>query len=201
MTDPADADIYQAFARYGSGVCFVVTHDPDSREDRFLIAASVLTASVNPFHLAVSIGKDRDALEHVLSGKPWSVHVLASNHEGLVTTLTGKTTKSERVDAVLAAGATRSADGTLQLPDTLASFSCETAGTIDVADQTLVVARVASASAGRVRPPLMRWNRKFGTVHQKRSGYSIADVFLRRFALAGLVGLVAGVAITQTFRS
>jgi flavin reductase (DIM6/NTAB) family NADH-FMN oxidoreductase RutF len=201
MTDPADADIYQAFARYGSGVCFVVTHDPDIGEDRFLIAASVLTASVNPFHLAVSIGKDRDALEHILSGKPWSVHVLAAIHEGLVTTLTGKTTKSERVDAVLAAGATRSADGTLRLQDAIASFSCETAGTIDVADQTLVVARVATASTGRDRSPLVRWNRRFGTVHHRRSGYSIADVFVRRFALAGIVGLAAGVAIAQSLRT
>jgi flavin reductase (DIM6/NTAB) family NADH-FMN oxidoreductase RutF len=201
MTDPATADIYQAFARYGSGVCFVVSHDPETGEDRFLIAASVLTASVDPFHLGVSIGRDRDALEHILSDRPWSVHVLASNHEGLVTTLTGKTTKSERVDAVLAAGATRSADGTLHLQDALASFSCETAGTIDVADQTLVVARVTAASTGKARPPLMRWNRRFGTVHHRRSGYSIADVFVRRFALAGLVGLVAGVAIAQSLRS
>jgi flavin reductase (DIM6/NTAB) family NADH-FMN oxidoreductase RutF len=201
MTDPANADIYQAFARYGSGVCFVVSHDPETGEDRFLIAASVLTASVNPFHLAVSIGKDRDALEFILSGKPWSVHVLASSHEGLVTTLTGKTTKSERADAVLAAGATRSSDGTLHLQDALASFSCETAGSIDVSDQTLVVARVAAASTGRDRPPLMRWNRRFGTVHHRRSGYSIADVFLRRFALAGIVGLVAGVAIAQSLHS
>jgi flavin reductase (DIM6/NTAB) family NADH-FMN oxidoreductase RutF len=201
MTDPADAEIYQAFARYGSGVCFVVTHDPDSGEDRFLIAASVLTASVNPFHLAVSIGQDRDALAHILSGKPWSVQVLASNHEGLVTTLTGKTTKSERVDAVLGAGATRSADGTLQLPDALASFSLQTAGTLDVADQTLVVGRVDSASTARDRLPLMRWNRRFGTIHHRRSSYSIADVVVRRFALVGLVGLVAGVAIAQSLRS
>jgi flavin reductase (DIM6/NTAB) family NADH-FMN oxidoreductase RutF len=201
VTDPADAHIYQAFARYGSGVCFVATYDPDSGDDRFLIAASVLTASVNPFHLAVSIGKDRDALAHILSGKQWSVHVLASGHEGLVTTLTGETTKSERLDAVLAAGASRSADGTLHLEDTLASFSCQTAGTIDIADQTLVVGRVDSATTGRDRLPLMRWNRRFGTIHHRRSGYSIADVFLRRFALAGLVGLVAGVAIAQALHS
>jgi flavin reductase (DIM6/NTAB) family NADH-FMN oxidoreductase RutF len=200
VTDLAGADIYQAFARYGSGVCFVVTHDPDSGDDRFLIAASVLTASVNPFHLAVSIGKDRDALEYVLSGRPWSVHVLASKHEWLVTILTGPTTKKERVDAVLAAGAVRSADGTLHLPDTLASFTCRTTGSIDVADQMLVVGRVDSAISGRVRPPLMRWNRRFGSIRRRRSGYSMADVFVRRFALAGLLGLTAGVAIMQTIR-
>jgi hypothetical protein len=69
----------------------------------------------------------------------------ARTERWLVTILTGPTTKRERIDAVLAAGAVRSADGTLHLPD------------------TLPVVRQA-------RPPLMRWNRRFGSILQSFRG-------------------------------
>lgn len=49
--------LYASFAIYCSGVTLVTVRD-DLR-DLFFIAASVLTASVNPFTIAVSIGENR----------------------------------------------------------------------------------------------------------------------------------------------
>ncbi len=156
-----DANLYDGFATYGSGVCLITVRDGD--DDAFFVAASVLTASVDPFALAVSVGATRPGLAQIADGRPWTVSVLAADHLELVRLLTGRTTREERLAALRAAGVERSADGTLCLPDSLATFSCVTASTTPVNDQVLVVGSVVGGTLGDGRAPLLRWNHGFHT--------------------------------------
>ncbi|WP_293698804.1 flavin reductase family protein [uncultured Agrococcus sp.] len=157
----ANEEVYEAFSRYGSGLTLVGVRDGD--HDRFFIAASVMTASVDPFALAVSVGSGRDALPSMASGASWTLSVLATAHRGLVEELTRDSSREERLMALGAAGAEASSSGGLWLPDALAAFTCRTSSVTPVHDQTLVVGEVVDASLGTSSAPLLRWNRAFGT--------------------------------------
>src|SRR5690606_37498600 len=104
--------LYDSFAQYGSGVSLVSTRGGDG-DDRFFVAASVLTASVDPFTLAVSVGSRRSALDAMLDGAPWTVSVLRAPHLPLVQELTGPTSPARRRAALTAAGAEHSPEGPL----------------------------------------------------------------------------------------
>ncbi|QRY64231.1 flavin reductase [Gordonia sp. PDNC005] len=168
--DP-EANLYDAFAAYGSGVCLVTVRNGD--DDSFFVAASVLTASVDPFALAVSVGVRRPALAAISEGRPWTVSVLAADHLDLVRRLTTKTTHEERLAALRAAGVERSPDRTLRLPDALATFSCVTASMTPVNDQVLVVGSVVGGALGDGRAPLLRWDHGF---------HGVADITERKLS-------------------
>ncbi|GAA1724934.1 flavin reductase family protein [Brachybacterium phenoliresistens] len=157
---PAPA-LYDSFAQYGSGVTLVSTRDGE--EDLFFIAASVLTASVDPFTIAVSMGRTRAGAAAIADGAPWAVSILAADHLGLVRILTGRTAREERRAALAAAGAQRTQEGPMVLPDALVALACTTHAVTPVADQLLVVGEVRRGSAHREAPPLLRWNRGFVT--------------------------------------
>lgn len=155
-------ELYDAFARYASGMTLVTVRDHE--HDRFFVAGSVLTASVAPFALAVSVGNERDALAAMGTGSEWTLAVLSAGHRELVEALTGKTTKEERLSALAEAGAEPSASGALWLPDALATFWCRTASATAVNNQTLVVGDVCEFSIGADSSPLLRWNHRFCTL-------------------------------------
>lgn len=153
--------LYDSFALYGSGVTLISAREGD--EDRFLVAASVLTASVAPFTIAASVGRHRAALPAITSGSPWAVSVLAAHHAPLVRRLTGPTTADERRESLEVAGAQTSPEGPLWLPDALVTLWCTLRSTTPVHDQLLVVGQVERGSAHEGGPPLLRWNRDFCT--------------------------------------
>lgn len=154
--------LYDSFALYGSGVTLLTVGDGD--HDRFVIAASVLTASVEPFTLAVSVRHDRDVVPAMLGGAPWAVAVLTAAHLPLVHQLTGSTTSGQRVRSLRAAGVERSAEGPLWLPDALVTLWCTVHSSVPVHDQLLVTGEVIRGSLRRDAAPLLRWNRGFRTV-------------------------------------
>jgi flavin reductase (DIM6/NTAB) family NADH-FMN oxidoreductase RutF len=157
----AETSLYESFGRYGSSITLVTTRDGD--HDRFFIAGSVLTASVDPFTLAVSTGIGRDALPAILDGRPWAVSVLSSRHLSLVQQLTAKTTREDRLAALKSAGAQKSLEGPLWLPDALVTFWCAVSGHTPVNDQVLIVGNVTRGSQHVDGTPLVRWNRGFHT--------------------------------------
>lgn len=159
---PSSPSLYESFALYGSGVTLIAVRDKE--QDRFLVAASVLTASVSPFTLAVSIGRDRDALPAIAGGAPWTVAVLGEHHASLVRHLTAGTTRDERLAALIDGGAQPSREGPLWLPDALVTFWCRTQSTAIVNDQVLVVGLVERGSGHGGGRPLMRWHREFVSV-------------------------------------
>jgi flavin reductase (DIM6/NTAB) family NADH-FMN oxidoreductase RutF len=154
--------LYESFALYGSSVTFVSVRDDD--HDRFFIAASVLTASVNPFTIAVSVGTDRDALPLMTGGATWAVSVLGTHHRSLVSRLTARTTHAERLEALGDAGAEASPEGPLWLPDALVTLWCTTHSMVPVNDQLLLVGEVTRGSLHQDGTPLLRWNHEFRTV-------------------------------------
>lgn len=162
MTAPAPSpDLYDSFGLYGSTVTLVSVRDWDA--DRFFVAASVLTASVDPFTLAISVGQDRDAVEAITTGAPFAVGVLATDHLDLVRTLTSRAPKADRLLALDGAGAMISDEGPLWLPDALVTFWCTRVAVTPVADQLIVVGRVDRGSDPNEGSPLLRWNREFRT--------------------------------------
>ena len=153
--------LYESFALYGSGVTLVTVRDDGA--DRFFVAGSVLTASVDPFTLAVSVGRYRDALPAIAGGAIWTVNVLADRHLPLVRRLTTRTTREQRLDALRAAGAVCSDEGPLWLPDTLVTFWCTTRSVTTVHDQALLVGEVDRGSEHQDGLPLLRWNHNYVT--------------------------------------
>lgn len=153
--------LYDGFALYGSGVTLLTVRDNDV--DQFFVAASVLTASVEPFSLAVAVGQDRIGLHAITHGAPWAVSVLSVDQLPLVEQLTGPTTRGERVAALTAAGAESSPEGPLWLPDALVSLWCRTTSVTPVHHQSLIVGDVFRGSLHREGLPLLRWNRQFTT--------------------------------------
>ena len=162
--------LYDSFALYGSGVTLVAVRDVPGDQDRFFIAASVLTSSVNPFTIALSVGQDRDALPLITAGAPWAVSVLSVHHLPLVRLLTARTTRAERLDALGAAGAEVSPEGPLWLPDALVTLWCTTHATMPLHDQLLLVGSVLRGSSHQADLPLLRWNRDFHTVAELPNG-------------------------------
>lgn len=162
MTTTAAPTLYESFALYGSGVTLITVRDADA--DRFFVAGSVLTASVAPFTLAVSAGRDRDAVPAITGGATWTVNVLADRHLPLVRQLTARTTRQERLDALHAAGAVPSEDGPLWLPDALVTFWCTARSVTTVHDQELLVGEVSRGSEHQDGHPLLRWHRDFVTI-------------------------------------
>lgn len=155
------AALYDAFARYTSGMTLVTVRDGD--HDRFFVAGSVLTASVDPFALTVSVGNDRDALPAMGVGGKWTLSVLGVQHRELVEALIGDTTREERFLALAEAGAEASPSGSLWLPDVSAAFWCRTTSLTPVNNQTLVTGDVTGSQLGEQSLPLIRWNHGFKT--------------------------------------
>lgn len=166
-----ETSLYDSFSLYGSGVTLITTNDGGI--DRFFVAASVLTASVNPFTVAVSVGRYREALPAIAGGAPWALSVLTADHMGLVENLTSPMTgdltsddiHERRLDMLAKAGAKRSPEGTLWLPDALVTLWCSTLSLTPVNDQFLLVGEVARGSSRGSGTPLLRWNRSFHTLH------------------------------------
>lgn len=158
----AKPDLYDSFALYASGVTLVTVRDGD--HDAYLVAASVLTASVEPFSLAVSVSERREVLPAIEAGAPWAVSVLASHHELLSLRLAKRTHNGSAWDVLSAAGAERSPEGPLWLPDSLVTFWCSTRSLTPVHDQVLVVGDVQRGSKSNAAAPLLRWNHGFHTV-------------------------------------
>ena len=153
--------LYDGFARYASGVTLVTVRD--GLEDQFFIAGSVLTASVEPFALALSIGKARWGLTAIQRGDSWAMSILATHQLPLVEQLSSRRSAQERLRALMTAGAERSPEGPLWLPDALASFWCTTQSVTPVAEQCLVVGEVHRGQSRGEGKPLIRWNREFRT--------------------------------------
>ena len=153
--------LIDSFALYGSGVTLISVRDDDV--DRFFVAGSVLTASVDPFTLAVSVGQGRDALAPITSGAPWAVSVLATQHLPLVRALTARNTREERLEALGASGAETSPEGPLWLPDALVTLWCTVHSSTPVHDQVLLAGEVTRGSLHDEGDPLLRWNRGFRT--------------------------------------
>lgn len=153
--------LYDGFARYGSGVTLVTVRE--NEDDQFFIAASLLTASVEPFSLAVAVGRNRVGLTAMARGVPWAVSVLAAEHRPLVEQLTGPTTREERRAALTEAGAVPSPEGPLWLPDALVTLWCRVLSVTPVHHQSLIVGDVVRGSIHREGLPLLRWNRQFST--------------------------------------
>lgn len=151
--------LYDSFALYGSGVTLVTVRDGD--DDQFFIAASVLTASVEPFALAVSVANHRLGSQAMTSGQPWAISVLATRHVPLVRSLTGRTPQADRRRVLIAAGAEPSPEGPLWLPDALVTFWCATRSVTPVHDQFLVVGEVLRGSPHHDGDPLLRWKHTF----------------------------------------
>ncbi len=165
-----ETSLYESFSLYGSGVTLITTDGGGT--DRFFVAASVLTASVNPFTVAVSVGRYREALPAIAGGAPWAISVLTADHVRLVENLTSPTAESlmaddihkQRLEMLATAGAQRSPEGTLWLPDALVTLWCSTLSLTPVNDQFLLVGEVTRGSARSTGTPLLRWNRSFHTL-------------------------------------
>lgn len=151
--------IRDSFARYGSGVTLIAVQADGHHQ--FFIATSVMTASVQPFTLAASVGQDRTGLRTIVSGATWTVNVLSTRHLPLVQELIGSTSLEERLAALNEAGAETSAEGPLWLPDSLTTFWCELHKTTQVYDQVLLVGQVERVATQELGTPLVRWNREF----------------------------------------
>ncbi|WP_156743363.1 flavin reductase family protein [Occultella aeris] len=161
MTQRDVPSLYDSFALYGSGVTLVSVRDDAG--DRFFIAASVLTASVDPFTIALSVGGNRDALPVITGGATWAVSVLGTQHLPLVRALTTRTSPAERLDALAATGAESSPEGPLWLPDALVTLWARAHTVLPVHDQFLLVGEVTRGSVHQHSTPLLRWNRDFRT--------------------------------------
>lgn len=165
-----ETSLYESFSLYGSGVTLITTDGGGT--DRFFVAASVLTASVNPFTVAVSVGRYREALPAIAGGAPWAISVLTADHVGLVEDLTSPMTgdltsddiHQRRMEILVEAGAKRSPEGILWLPDALVTLWCSTSSLTPVNDQFLLVGEVTRGSARGGGTPLLRWNRSFHTL-------------------------------------
>ena len=168
-----ETSLYDSFSLYGSGVTLITTNDGGI--DRFFVAASVLTASVNPFTVAVSVGRYREALPAIAGGAPWAISVLSADHvrlvENLTSPMTGDLTSDRiherRLEMLAQAGVERSPEGTLWLPDALVTLWCSTRSLTPVNDQFLLVGEVTRGSSHGSGTPLLRWNRSFRTLHPR----------------------------------
>ncbi|MFT3877464.1 MAG: flavin reductase family protein [Propioniciclava sp.] len=156
---PSVSPLYGSFALYPSGVTLVTVRDGDDHQ--FFVAASVLTASVEPFALAVSVARHRIGADAMIAGKTWALSILATRHLPLVRSITGLTPRTDRLRALFTAGAEESPEGPLWLPDALVTFWCTTLSVTPVNDQLLIAGGVLRGSPHRDGDPLLRWQHSF----------------------------------------
>jgi 3-hydroxy-9,10-secoandrosta-1,3,5(10)-triene-9,17-dione monooxygenase reductase component len=147
-------------ARWATGVSVVTARDGDG--DAGLTVNALLSVSLEPPSLLVSLSADADTLPVLKRSGRFGVSLLAADQQGVSERFARTLPRAEKFTGLLFHRGPR---GSALLGGALAAVECRLASTIPAFDHVLVIGEVEFAELGADGPPLLYF----------RSGYGIAD--------------------------
>jgi 3-hydroxy-9,10-secoandrosta-1,3,5(10)-triene-9,17-dione monooxygenase reductase component len=160
-TPPGDAVDPTAFraliSRWGSGVSVVTAREEG--HDGGLTVNALLSVSLQPPTLLVSLTHDADSTPVILRTRRFVVNLLSATQRSLSERFALAIPGPEKFSGV---PVHRRADGPARLDGALASFECEVAETFAVADHQLILGRVVDLETGPDGLPLLFYRSRYG---------------------------------------
>jgi 3-hydroxy-9,10-secoandrosta-1,3,5(10)-triene-9,17-dione monooxygenase reductase component len=161
MTEPGPSSVDPAsfrrwIARWATGVSVVTARDGDV--DGGLTVNSLLSVSLAPPTLLVSLSHDADTTSLVERSKRFAVSLLASSQQALSDRFARTGPSAEKFEGV---PVHRGFGGVALLDGALAWFECELERSIPVADHHLLVGRVVKLEPGPDGLPLLFYRSRY----------------------------------------
>jgi 3-hydroxy-9,10-secoandrosta-1,3,5(10)-triene-9,17-dione monooxygenase reductase component len=144
-------------ARWATGVTVVTSRDGE--HDVGLTVNSLLSVSLKPPMVLVSLTNDADSTPVIARSGRFTVNLLSEGQRALSERFAKAVTSGEKFDGV---STHRGPSGVLRLDGTLGAFDCEVERTIPVADHQLIVGRVVELVAGTDGLPLLFYRSRYG---------------------------------------
>ncbi len=143
-------------ARWASGVSVVTGREED--QDTGLTVNALLSVSLNPPTLLVSLTHDADSTPVILRTGRFIVNVLAGHQRALSERFALAIPSGEKFSGV---ALHRRGDGPARLDGALASFECEVAHVYAVGDHQLILGRVVDLETGPDGVPLLFYRSRY----------------------------------------
>jgi len=157
-----DTELFRvAMSKLPTGVTVVTTRGHDRHE--LMTASAVLSVSLEPALLLVSVAETARWLPTVLRHGRFAVNFLSNEHENLALWCADPA-RHERPDLVPDYDVALSDEGLLLLPDALAAIECKVVDDHAAGDHRLVIGEVERLHVtGSVAKPLVFFDRAFTT--------------------------------------
>jgi 3-hydroxy-9,10-secoandrosta-1,3,5(10)-triene-9,17-dione monooxygenase reductase component len=156
--DAVDPAAFRALiSRWGSGVSVVTAREED--RDGGLTVNALLSVSLQPPTLLVSLTHDADSTPVILRTRRFAVNLLAAAQRPLSERFALAIPGHEKFSGV---PVHRRENGPARLDGALAWFECEVAETFAVADHQLIVGRVVDVETGADGLPLLFYRSRYG---------------------------------------
>ncbi len=156
MTEPADlpavgpASFRAAMARWATGVCVVTARSGE--EDAGLTVNALLSVSLEPPSLLVSLQRDVDTLPVLRRSGAFAVNVLAAAQRPLSDRFAQPVPSRQKFEGL---AVHRGSTGAPLLDGSLASLDCRLVSATELFDHVLVVGRVERIEEGPDASPLL----------------------------------------------
>ncbi len=134
-----------ALGQLASGVSLLTVHDPEDGEDAGMTATSLLSVSLEPPLVLVSVRTDSRMDELLGRAETWAVSLLGEEHRTLASRFAMKGRLSDRLLFADAAWHRGPHAGAPLVDGALATVECRTEQRIAAGDHTLVLGRVLAA--------------------------------------------------------
>lgn len=158
MTEPtAPAEFRRLMGRWSTGVSVVTARE--GTVDFGLTVNALLSVSLTPPLLLVSLTHDADTTPVILRTGRFAVHLLAHDQRPLSERFASMAAPREKFDGVRTH---RLPDGLAALDGALATFDCRLDRSFPVEDHRLVVGEVESVEAGPDGLPLLFFRSHYG---------------------------------------
>ncbi len=154
------AGFRRLMARFATGVCVVTAHD--GGVDGGLTVNALLSVSLRPPSLLVSLMRDVDTLPLIERSRAFAVSFLAHDQRALSERFAATVPSAEKFRGV---AIHRGASGAARLEGALGSLDCRLVSTTPAYDHVLVLGEVVGLATGREAAPLVFY----------RSGYAEED--------------------------
>ncbi|MFJ1703576.1 flavin reductase family protein [Kitasatospora sp. NPDC088346] len=145
-----------ALGQLASGVSLVTAHDPEDGEDVGMTATSVLSVSLDPPLVLVSVRTDSRMDELLARVDGWAVSLLAEEQRTLASRFAMKGRLSDRLLFADTPHRRGRWSGAPLVDRALATLECRTEQRVEAGDHVLVIARVLEATVpGPSERPLL----------------------------------------------
>lgn len=161
-------ELRQAMRNFATGVCIASTFrdGPGGREHDAVTVNSLLSLSLEPPLVSLSLHRDSGFLADLLASGVWSVSVLDIGADDVARTFArDRAERAHAIGTLSASVGTRT--GTLVV-DAPSSMECELRQHIEVGDHVMVVGEVVAVSLQERRPPLIFLHGRYQSLGEVR---------------------------------
>ncbi|MDU0290766.1 flavin reductase family protein [Saccharothrix longispora] len=161
-------ELRQAMRNFATGVCIASTFrdGPEGRTHDAVTVNSLLSLSLDPPLVALSLHRDSGFLRDLLASGVWSVSVLDVGADDVARTFArDRAERARAIDTLSASVGTRTNTLVVDAPS---SMECELRQHIEVGDHVMVIGEVVAVGLQERRPPLIFLHGKYQSLGEVR---------------------------------